>query len=153
MITRRMMADLFGYSENTFGLALRDLLDIGMTSIARDYKYTGKDGKNLGRAYKCSWMDDTAGKHKIWLHWGLLVSDAFLSLDITSQAILIILHVDHVRKRNRVVINYKRLTVMGISRRIINDHVDLLRHAGLLIFVDDDYKFAWLQDDGRYKNA
>jgi len=153
MITRRMMADLFGYSENTFGLALRDLLDIGMTSIARKHKYTGKNGENLGRAYKCHWMDCTAGKQRIWLYWGLLVSDIFLSLDITSQAILILIHADHNRKHNHVVINNSRLVAMGVSKRIINRHVDLLRHAGLLIFVGDGYKFAWLQEGGRYENG
>lgn len=149
MLTRRFMADHFGYNPNTIDSALADLKEHQHITVAVEAKFSGLKGKNLGRKYRLKWMENSKGEHCVRILWGLLVSDAFLRLSIETQAVLLLLHTVHYRRQNRLVIRPQTLAQYGIHRNRLPEHVDQLRLSGLLDHVDGySYRFAWLNDNG-----
>lgn len=149
MFTRRLMQEGFGYQASTIQNAIDDLLDIGQITIAQESVFTGDAGKNRGRCFYLKWMEKNEGK-KIHIYWGLMISDTFRSLDITLQAILILLHSLHMRARNQVYIRPSSLEKYGVHRNRMSEYIDALRHAGLIQHIDGHrYEFTWFDDNGR----
>ncbi len=150
MVTRRMLASHFNMSEATAGQGLNDLIKHGIITVSRKAVYSGKSGKNLGTLYRLPWMDKKPNGKQLKIYWGLLVSDAFLALSVTLQAIIILLHTLHNRKRNRLTIRACALSKFGIHRTCLPKYVNQLVAAGFLIYTDDyDFEFAWIDRDGK----
>jgi len=150
MITRRMLATHFDMSEATAGQALNDLIKHGIITVSRKSVYSGKSGKNLGTLYRLPWMEKKPNGKQLKIYWGLLVSDAFLALSVTLQAIIILLHTLHNRKRNRLTIRACALSKFGIHRTRLPKYVNQLVAAGFLIYTDDyDFEFGWIDRDGK----
>lgn len=148
-ISRRMMAD-YGYSEKTIQSTLSDLLQANITHIGTEFQFNGAGRKT--RTYFCPWMEAKSKAKKVRIFHGLLTSDKFLRLGITTQAILILLHIWLKSSSNITEIRNKALIEMGISRRIISDHLSILRHAGLIEYMEGNkYRFTWLDDGGHFE--
>jgi hypothetical protein len=149
MVTRRMLASL-NMSEATAGQALSDLIKHGIITVSRKSVYSGKSGKNLGTLYRLPWMEKKSNGKQLKIYWGLLVSDAFLALSVTLQAIIILLHTLHYRKRNRLTIRACALSKFGIHRTCLPKYVNQLVAVGFLICTDDyDFEFGWIDRDGK----
>ena len=148
MLTRRMLCQYFGISESTAGQAISDLVRYEIITVATKSVFSGIQGKNLGASYRLPWMEDRKGK-KIYIYWGLLVSTVFLELSVTLQAVIILLHCLHSRRKNRLTIQPYALVEYGIHRNRLTEYIDQLRCAGLLEYVENhDYKFTWFDRDG-----
>lgn len=149
MLTRRMMAQNFGMSQSTAGEAIANLVLHGIIIVAQKSVYSGKQGKNLGAKYRLPWMEKSCG-NTLKVYWGLLISEAFLHLTVTEQAIIILLHSLHNRSKNRLTIRPSALAKFGIHRNRLPKYITNLIAAGLLVYVEDhDYEFAWIDPDGR----
>ena len=93
-------------------------------------------------------MEKADGK-KLHIYWGLLISEPFLGLSVTLQAVIILLHQIHSRKNNRLTIKPYALSEYGINRNRLSEYITKLRHAGLLHYIEgNDYAFAWFDSDG-----
>ena len=145
MVTRRMLAAHFDFSESTAKQALADLTKHGLITVSRKSVYSGKKGNNLGTFYRLPWMEKKpSGKH-LKIYWGLLVSDAFLDLSVTPQAIIILLHA-----LNRLTIRSVALSHYGIHRTTLPDYVNELMVAGFLVYLGEyDFAFGWIDSDGK----
>jgi hypothetical protein len=149
MVTRRMLHTHFGLGESSAGSALSAMVELGMMPIAQESVFSGKRGKNLGRLYRLPWMEKPAGK-KIQVYWGLIVSEQFLSLSVTLQAVLILLHQFHSREHNRLTIRPCALKGYGVNRNLLPKYIGRLIKVGLLNYLEDDYyEFMWFDDDGK----
>lgn len=147
LFTRRMMKNQFGYSEDLFRRALVDLKLFKMISVDTPGFY--KKDKNSGTYYKLAWMPGK-GSNRINLYWGLMASDAFLSLSVTLQAVLLMLHTIHYRKQNKVVITPTSLKSFSVSRKKLPGYMDKLRQAGFIDLIDTNtYSFTWLDGKGK----
>jgi len=149
MLTRRMMAEYFSMSQSTVGQALADLVRNGIIIVAQKSVYSGKQGKNLGTMFRLPWMEKSRGS-KLNVYWGLLTSEAFLSLSVTLQAVIILLHSLHNRGKNRLTIRPFALAKFGVHRNRLPKYITKLIAAGLLIYIEDhDYEFSWIDSDGK----
>jgi hypothetical protein len=149
VITQRMMAKHFGMCAKTVARALLDLVQYGLIKVSQKSVFSGKQGKNLGTKYRLPWMESPKGKC-IRVYWGLLISDAFLELSVTLQAVIILLHRHHNRKKNRLTIRPCALEQFGIHRNRLPGHVQKLAHAGLLVHIENyEYEFTWIDSDGK----
>lgn len=150
LISRRMMAEQYGYCEKTIQSALSDLLTVGIVSVASEFAYSSKQQSKC-RTYSCRWMKQKDRKSKVKIYHGLLIAPSFLRLGITSQAILLLLHIWHKRSGNTVAINHGELINLGVSKRIITHQLNLLRNAGFIEFMSGNvYRFSWLDDGGNF---
>jgi len=148
MATRRMLHDHFGLSVSSAGSAISEMVNRDILIVARESVFSGKKGQNLGRFYRLPWMDDPGGK-KISVYWGLLVSEPFLSLSVTLQAVLILLHQFHDRKSNQLTIKPYALKEYGIHRNLLPNYTVKLIKAGLMNYLEnDDFEFTWFDEDG-----
>ena len=149
MVTRRMLAAHFDFSESTAKQALADLTKHGLITVSRKSVHSGKKGNNLGTFYRLPWMEKKpSGKH-LKIYWGLLVSDAFLALSVTPQATIILLHKIHNRKKNSITVRPCALESYGIHRTSLYDYFNELRQFGFLINVAPfEYEFGWIDTDG-----
>jgi hypothetical protein len=149
MLTRRMMAQHFGMCAKTVARALSDLVRYGLIDVAKKAVFSGKQGKNLGTMYRLPWMENPKGK-RIKVYWGLLISDAFLGLSVTLQAVIILLHRHHNRTKNRLTIRPCALEQFGIHRNRLPGYIQQLLNAGLLLLIENrDYEFTWIDSDGK----
>ncbi|OOY67272.1 hypothetical protein [Solemya velum gill symbiont] len=145
LMTKRWMHQEFGYSESTIYDALIDLLGTNQLEVTSKGHYS-KNGAQ-GTKYRPNWMP--AKGRKIFVYWGLLTSDAFLNLSITEQAVLILLHVHHHRKINRLTLSGGALVEFGIHRNRLPEYIDKFRHTGLLDHVEGHiYAFSWFDEKG-----
>mgnify|MGYP002640778887 CR=1 FL=1 len=147
LFTRRMMKNQFGYSEDLIRRGLADLKRANRITVQTQGFYTGHH--NSGTYYKLEWMP---GKHsqKINLYWGLMASKVFLSLSVTLQAVLLMLHTIHFRKENRLTIKPNSLDKFKVSRKKLPRYIDELKSAGLLDIVDENtYSFTWIDLKGK----
>ena len=149
MITRRMLSQHFDMCTSTAQLAIIDLVHSYTIIVAQKPVYSGKQGQNLGTLYRLPWMEKAEGK-RLHIYWGLLVSDPFLRLTVTLQAVIILLHRLHSRKDNRLTIRASALTAYGIHRNRLPKYISQLKDTGLLEYLEDyDYSFAWFDLDGK----
>jgi len=147
LFTRRMMSEHYGYSEGLIRRGLDDLKRAELISVATVGFHTNR--RNSGTYYNLSWMPGK-GLQRINLYWGLLSSELFLGLDTTLQAVLVMLHTLHNRKKNRLTIKPTSLSHFKVSRNKLPVYVNALRHAGLLELVDFYiYAFPWITDEGK----
>lgn len=145
MLTRRFMSNYYGYCENTIESAIQSLKEAELIEEVRKPAVLGSSNKNRGTTYKPLWMYEKPTKRNAWIFWGVLTSEAFLSLSITTQAILILLHLKLHRKMNILTCRPGDLQEFGVNRKIVTKHLEYLMHAGLLEHVDGhDYRFPWL---------
>ncbi len=96
LFTRRVMKNQFGYSEGLIRRGISDLKSYGRIIVATKGFYSPKN--NTGTFFKLQWMS-AKGKQCINVYWGLISSDLFLDLSITLQAVLLMLHSIHSRKK------------------------------------------------------
>jgi hypothetical protein len=149
MVTRRMLHEHFSIGESTAGQILKALVDHKIILVAQKSVYSGKKGQNLGTLYRLPWMESGSGKN-IHIYWGLLVSEVFIGLSVTQQAVIILLHQFHSRIKNRLTIKPYALSEYGIHRNRLCEYVNQLRQIGLLNYIEgDDYDFAWFDKDGK----
>jgi len=149
MLTRRMMAQYFEMCQSTVGHAITGLVQHDIIIVAQKSVYSGKRGKNRGTLYRLPWMENPKGK-TLKVYWGLLVSEAFLSLSVTLQAVIILLHSLHYRRKNRLTIRPSALSQCGIHRNRLPLYITKLIEVGLLDHVEDhDYEFTWFDIEGR----
>jgi len=149
MITRRMLSQHFNMCSSTVQEAINDLVKHGMVIVAKKSVYSGKQGKNLGTLYRLPWMEKPKGKY-LHIYWGLLVSEPFLHASVTLQAVIILLHRLHSRKKNRLTIRPGALQQYGIHRNRLPGYIAQLKDLGLLEYVEDfDYAFTWFDLDGK----
>jgi len=149
MLTRRMMAQHFDMCASTAEQAINDLVDSGNIIVAQKSVYSGKQGRNLGTLYRLPWMENPKGK-RLYVYWGLLVSEPFLRASVTLQAVIILLHRLQSRKENRLTIRPCALSHYGIHRNRLSEYITQLMEAGLLEYVEDhDYAFTWFDLDGK----
>ena len=93
-------------------------------------------------------------KSKVKIYHGLLTAPSFLRLGITSQAILLLLHIWHKKSGNTVTINHGELINLGVSKRIITRQLNLLRNAGFIEYISGNaYQFSWLDDCGNFEDV
>ena len=148
-MTRRILATHFGMKEATAGRAIDDLVNHGQIYISRKAVYSSKRGQSLGTCYRLPWLEKPPTGKCLHIYWGLLVSDSFLALAVTTQAIIILLHGLHNRKQNRLTIRPCALSRYGIHRTRLPSYVDELTVAGILIYIEEyDFEFAWIDRDG-----
>lgn len=148
MITKRMLHQHFNVGQSTSGLAINDLVNNQIITVARKSVFSGRQGKNLGTSYRLPWMEKPTGT-KLHIYWGLLVSKPFLDLSVTLKAVIILLHLLHNRKKNRLTIQPNALEKFDVHRNRMPEYVDQLRSAGLLLYIENhDYEFAWFDQDG-----
>ena len=94
-------------------------------------------------------MENPKGKC-LQIYWGLLVSEQFLHAPITLQAVIILLHRLHDRKKNRLTIRPCALERYGIHRNRLPEYIRQLKDIGLLEYLEDfDYAFTWFDLDGK----
>ena len=149
MMTKRMLHQHFGFGESTAGQVLSDLSQHGITIITQKGVYSGRQGKNLGTLYRLPWMEKSKGK-QVHIYWGMLISESFLALSVTLQAVIILLHQLHSRKENRLTIKPNALKEFGVHRNKLPRYVNELRSAGFLYYIEgDDYEFSWFDKDGQ----
>lgn len=145
MLTRRFMHAHYGYNHCTTATAIETLRDLELLELMDKAVYSGKAGTNKGNAYKPLWMYQKDGKHNAWLFWGPFTSEEYLTLDIVSQAVFVLLHLRLHRKQARIACRPGDLAEFGVSRKIVTKHLNQLMHAGLLEHVDGHiYEFPWL---------
>lgn len=148
MLTRRMLHQHFDIAESTAGDAIYDLVNNQFIRISRKHVYSGKQGMNLGTVYQLSWMGKSTEK-KLHIYWGLLVSEPFLKLSVTLQAIIILLHSLHSRRKNFLTIRPSALSKFDVHRNRLPKYINQLIHAGLLEYIENhDYRFTWFDKDG-----
>jgi len=148
LMTKRMMNSNFDYNLSTVQSAISNLVEVGLITVAKKGSYAGDRGKNKGTFYKVGWMGKK-GESQIRIYWGLLISNAFLSLSIQAQAILILLHTLHNRKENTLYIKPGSLAKFGIHRNTLPKYLDEIRFANLLDYVDGNiYQFTWFDERG-----
>ena len=149
MITRRMLSQHFNMCPSTAQEAINDLVQHGKIIVAQQSIYSGLRGKNLGTQYRLPWMEKPKGKC-LHIYWGLLVSESFLHASVTLQAVIILLHQLHSRKKNRLTIHPCALQQYGIHRNRLPGYVAQLIDLGLLEYVEDfDYAFTWFDLDNK----
>lgn len=149
MMTRRMLSQHFKINECTAGKALNDLVAGNFITVAQKPVYSGRQGQNLGTLYRLPWMENPKGK-SLHIYWGLLVSEAFIQLSVTLQAVIILLHRLHNRKQNVLTIRPGALQQYGIHRNRLPKYISQLMNAGLLEYLGDyDYAFRWFDLDGK----
>lgn len=145
MLTPRFMEQCFGYNHNTIESAIQTLKQTEALELIGKSVYSGRKGQNKGNTYKPLWMYEKSKKRYAWLFWGPFTSEAFLSLDIVSQAIFTLLHLKLYRKKNILTCHPGGLDEFGVNRNIVTKHLERLMHTGLLEHVDGhDYSFPWL---------
>jgi len=148
LMTRRLMHSNFGYNPSTFQLAISDLLETGIITVVKKGFYSGGSDTNKGAFYKVDWMKKK-DESKVRIYWGLLISNAFLSLSIPAQATLILLHTLHNRNKNTLYIKPDSLAKFGIHRNTLPKHLDEIRFSNLLDYVDGNtYQFTWFDERG-----
>jgi len=148
LMTKRMMNSNFNYSLSTIQLAISNLVENELITVAIKGSYSGDRGKNKGTFYKVDWMEKK-DESKIRIYWGLLISNAFLSLSIPAQATLILLHTLHNRNKNTLYIKPDSLAKFGIHRNTLPKHLDEIRFSNLLAYVDGNtYQFTWFDERG-----
>lgn len=153
LISRRMMSAQYGYCEKTIQNALSDLLTVGTIRVASEFVYSSKQQSRC-RTYYCPWMKQKDRKSKVKIYHGLLTAPSFLRLGITSQAILLLLHIWHKKSGNTVTINHGELINLGVSKRIITRQLNLLRNAGFIEYISGNaYQFSWLDDCGNFEDV
>jgi len=149
MLTRRMLAQHFDISPATAARALNDLIISDKIIVAQKSVYSGKQGQNLGTLYRLPWMENSKGK-QLKIYWGLLISGSFLRLSVTLQAVIILLHRLHNRRKNRLTIRPCALSQYGIHRNRLPKYITKLLDTGLLHYIENyDYEFAWINSDGQ----
>ena len=145
MLTRRFMATHYGYNECTTEVAIATLKSLELVERAEKAAFSGKEGANKGDTYKPLWMYEKCKTRNAWLFWGTLTSEAFLNLDVVSQAIFILLHFKIHRNTNIIVCHPGDLVEFGVSRKIVTQHLTRLMHSGLLEHMDGHaYRFPWM---------
>jgi hypothetical protein len=149
LLTRRMMSKHFNMCSSTVEQAINDLVDSYLIVVAQKAVYSGKQGQNLGTLYRLPWMENPKGR-RLYIYWGLLVSDQFLNASVTIQAVIILLHRLHSRKANRLTIRPGALAQYGIHRNRLPGYISQLMDVGLLEYLEDyDYAFTWFDLDGK----
>jgi len=149
MLTRRMLSQHFNMCPSTAQEAINDLVKHGMVIVAQKHVYSGLRGKNLGTLYRLPWMEKSKGKC-LSIYWGLLVSEQFLHASVTLQAVIILLHRLHNRKKNRLTVRPGALEEYGIHRNRLPEYLIQLMNVGLLEYVEDfDYAFTWFDLDNK----
>jgi hypothetical protein len=148
MVTRRLLAEHFGLKESTAKRALSDLLSCGLITVSEHGRYTGNPAENRGTRYRLPWMDKPSNKG-VKILWGLIVSDAFESLSVPAQAIIILLHALPRHSPNRLTIQPCALSRYGIHRNRMRGHLQELTDARLLVYIEVyTFEFAWIDDGG-----
>jgi hypothetical protein len=149
MLTRRMLSQHFNMCPSTVQEAINDLVKHDKIIVAQKHVYLGLKGKNLGTSYRLPWMEKPKGKC-LNIYWGLLVSEPFLHASVVLQAVIILLHRLHNRKKNRLTIRPCALEQYGIHRNRLPEYIIQLTNIGLLEYVEDfDYEFTWFDPDGK----
>lgn len=150
MFSRRFAASMFGIPEAVAQRAINDLIDCELITVVEKGKRSVK--ANRGSTYNLSWLSYRKNRPKdsrqtVQLYWGLLTSKAFKALDDTLKAVLILLHLFHSRRSNRVTIKPSSLKAYGIHRNRLLGYANDLRLAGLLDHIDgNQYRFTWIND-------
>ncbi len=149
MLTRRMLSQHFNMCPSTVQEAINDLVQHDKIIVAQKSIFSGLQGKNLGTQYRLPWMEKPKGKC-LHIYWGLLVSEPFLHAPVTLQAVIILLHRLHNRRKNRLTIRPCALVQYGIHRNRFPGYVAQLIDIGLLEYVEDfDYAFTWFDLDNK----
>ncbi len=84
------------------------------------------------------------------INWGLLISDAFMGLSVTLQAVIILLHRLHNRTKNKLTIRPCALEQFGIHRNRLPGYIQQLMNAGFLHYIENnDFEFTWIDSFGK----